>query len=332
MSRFSRLLILVFLVAAGLIAYGWYSVRHLPLEMPHEAVRVVVPKGANVRSVAAALRKQGVEVSPTMMLVRYRMRGLDGQLKAGTYQFAPPQTVDTLLDRLVAGDTVIAHVRFIEGWTFRQMRQAIEQHGELERDTVGLESAEILRRIGAKESHPEGLFMPETYAFAPGASDLEIYRRAYELLQRRLEQAWEKRQADLPLRTPYEALILASIIEKETGRPQERTKVAAVFINRLRKGMMLQSDPTIIYGLGERFDGNLRRRDLRADTPYNTYTRTGLPPTPIALPSIASIEAALDPADIKALYFVARGDGSSEFSNDLASHNRAVARYQLGRR
>jgi UPF0755 protein len=331
MSRFKSFLLLVVLVGAGLAAYGWYAMRHLPVEMSQDPARVVVPKGANVRAVASELRKQGVDVSSTLMLLRYRLRGLDGQLKAGTYQFTAPQTIDTLLDKLVAGDTVIASVRFIEGWTFRQMRDAIERHPELERDSKALDDAEILRRIGAEEKHPEGLFMPETYAFAPGASDLDIYRRAYELLQRSLAQAWEKRQPDLPLRTPYEALILASIIEKETGRDEERAKVAAVFVNRLRKGMMLQSDPTTIYGMGERFDGNLRRGDLRADTPYNTYTRKGLPPTPIALPGIASIEAALNPADIRALYFVSRGDGTSEFSNDLAAHNRAVARHQVRR-
>jgi len=300
--------------------------------MPEGAVRVLVPKGANVRSAAAALRERGIEVSPTLMLLRYRLRGLDGQLKAGTYEFSSPQTIDTLLDKMVSGETVVETIRFIEGWTFRQMRAAIDAHPELQRDTAGLSDAEVLKRIGAEESHPEGLFMPETYRFSPGVSDLEIYRQAYRLMKRKLSEAWERRQPDLPIDSPYAALVLASIVEKETGRPEERPKIAAVFVNRLRIGMMLQSDPTTIYGLGDRFDGNLRKRDLQADTPYNTYTRGGLPPTPIALPGLASIEAVLAPADIKALYFVSRGDGTSEFSNNLADHNRAVARYQLGRK
>ncbi|MFP5405506.1 MAG: endolytic transglycosylase MltG, partial [Gammaproteobacteria bacterium] len=209
---------------------------------------------------------------------------------------------------------------------------AIDADPDLEHDTRELSDADILRRIGATRSHPEGLFLPETYTFSPGASDLEIYRQAHALLERRLAQVWENRAPDLPLSDPYQALILASIVEKETGHHEDRSKVAAVFVNRLRAGMILQSDPTTIYGMGDRFDGNLRKRDLQADTAYNTYTRPGLPPTPIALPGMASIDAALHPADIRALYFVSRGDGTSEFSDDLASHNRAVARYQLGRK
>lgn len=332
MPRLKTLLFLALLAAAIALAAGWYAVERAPVPMPEGKVRVVVPKGAHVRAAAAALREQGIAVSPTLMFARYRMRGLDGQLKAGTYEFSAPQTIDSLLDRLVSGDTVVETIRFVEGWTFRQMRAAIDAHPELKRDSAGLDDAEILKRIGADEQHPEGLFMPETYGFAPGTSDLEIYRQAYRLMKRKLAEVWEKRQPGLPIADPYQALVLASIVEKETGKPEERGKVAAVFVNRLRIGMMLQSDPTTIYGLGDRFDGNLRKRDLQADTPYNTYTRGGLPPTPIALPGAASIEAVLAPADIKALYFVARGDGTSEFSNNLADHNRAVARYQLGRK
>lgn len=332
MSRIAILLLSLILALAALAGAAWYAMTRMPVQMPDGTVRVVVPKGATVRSTAAELRARGIDVIPAMMLLRYRLRGLDGQLKAGTYDFAAPQTIDSLLDKIAAGDTVVATVRFIEGWTFRQMRAAIDAHPDLQRDTAGLDDAEILRRIGAADSHPEGLFMAETYGFAPGTSDLEIYRQAYRMLQRRLAEAWENRQPDLPLRTPYEALVLASIIEKETGQADERAMVAAVFVNRLRIGMMLQSDPTTIYGMGDSFDGNLRKRDLQADTPYNTYTRAGLPPSPIALPGAASIDAALNPAGIPALYFVARGDGTSQFSNNLTEHNRAVARYQLGRK
>ncbi|NLD70187.1 MAG: endolytic transglycosylase MltG [Limnobacter sp.] len=331
MSRSKFLLLSAALAIVAGLGFGWYLIERA-VPMPEGTVRVSVPKGANVRTVAARLREQGIAVSPQLLLLRYRMRGLDGQLKAGTYEFAAPQTIDSLLDKIALGDTVVASVRFIEGWTFRQMRAAIEAHPDLASDTAGLNDAEIMKRIGADRSEPEGLFMPDTYTFSPGVSDLDIYRQAYRALERQLNEAWERRAPDLPLKSPYEALILASIVEKETGRPEDRGQVAGVFVNRLRIGMLLQSDPTTIYGLGERFDGNLRRSDLRADTPYNTYTRKGLPPTPIALVSAASLEAALNPADTRALYFVARGDGSSHFSNTLAEHNRAVARYQLGRK
>ena len=226
---------------------------------------------------------------------------------------------------------MLKDVRFTEGWTFRQMRAALAQTPDLSHDTTELSDVDILQQIGATERNPEGLFFPSTYSFSPGTGDLEIYRQAYKQLKKALDEAWAARAADLPYDTPYQALVMASIVEKETGRESDRDKVAAVFINRLRKGMMLQSDPTTIYGMGDKFDGNLRRRDLTTDSVYNTYTRTGLPPTPIALPGKASIVAATQPAPIAALYFVARGDGSSEFSNDLAAHNRAVGRYQLGR-
>ena len=291
-------------------------------------MRYTVPKGAGVRTIATGLRGQGIDVSPTRLWLWYKLRRDDGRLKAGTYAFAAPLTVDGLLDKLVRGDVLVTEIRFIEGWTFRQMRAAIDAHPDLGHDTKTLSETDLLGRLGATEQRAEGLFSPDTYAFSPGASDLEIYRQAYRKQQQALQAAWEARDPVLPYRSAYEALVLASIVEKETGQKSERDKVAAVFVNRLRRGMMLQSDPTTIYGLGDRFDGNLRKRDLQADTAYNTYTRAGLPPTPIALPGKASIDAALKPADVPALYFVARGDGTSEFSNDLTSHNRAVSRYQ----
>jgi UPF0755 protein len=217
----------------------------------------------------------------------------------------------------------------IEGWNWRQVRAALAAQPDLRQDTAGLDDATILARLGATEGHPEGLFAPDTYAFVRGTSDLDVLRRAYQLQRRRLAEAVAAAaERKLPYRSEYEVLIMASIIEKETGREEDRAKVAAVFVNRLRRGMMLQSDPTTIYGLGEAFDGNLRRSHLTTDTPYNTYTRHGLTPTPIAIPGRASIVAALDPAPITALFFVSRGDGTSEFSDDLAAHNRAVNRYQ----
>ncbi len=314
------------------LAWGWHRFNVEPVAFRESPIRFTLPSGANVRGVAQALRAQGVDVGPTELWLWYRLRGHDGKLKAGTYELAAPMTIDALLDKFVRGDVLLTSIRFIEGWTFRQMREAVDASPDLAHETRGLDAPELMRRIGASEKHPEGLFFPDTYRFTPGASDIEIYRRAYQALQQALDTAWEQRAPGLPYRTPYDALVLASIVEKETGLAEERDKIAAVFVNRLRRGMLLQSDPTTIYGMGERFDGNLRKRDLQADTEYNTYTRTGLPPTPIALVSRASIEAALRPADIGALYFVSRGDGSSEFSSDLASHNRAVSRYQRGGR
>lgn len=212
----------------------------------------------------------------------------------------------------------------------RQMRAVVDAEPALKHDTAGMSDADLMRKIGAPETNPEGLFFPDTYLFARGSSDVELYRHAYQAMQKRLNDAWMKRSLDLPYKTPYEALTMASIIEKETGQKLERPMIAAVFVNRLRKNMLLQTDPTVIYGLGAGFDGNLRKRDLQTDTPYNTYTRTGLPPTPIALPGMASLQAALNPAPSDALYFVARGDGSSQFSTNLTDHNRAVNKYQRG--
>ena len=219
-------------------------------------------------------------------------------------------------------------VRFIDGWTFKQMRAALDAHEAIKHDTQGMSNEALARKLGIPDALPEGWFFPETYHFSRGATDLSILRRAHKLMQTHLNAQWAKRAGDLPLATPYEALILASIVEKETGKAADRAVVASVFVNRLRINMRLQTDPTVIYGMGEAFDGNLRRRDLQADTPWNTYTRGGLPPTPIAMPGLASLQAALNPAASKMLYFVARGDGSSQFSRTLDEHNNAVNRYQ----
>jgi UPF0755 protein len=219
-------------------------------------------------------------------------------------------------------------VTIIEGWTFRQMRQALNAGARLRHDTQGWTDQALLEAIGANEAHPEGLFFPDTYYFDVGSSDLQVYKRAYHAMQKTLGRAWEARSTSAPYADAYQALVMASIIEKETGVPDERPQIAAVFVNRLRIGMRLQTDPTVIYGLGADFDGNLRKQDLLADTPYNTYTRAGLPPTPIALPSEAAIQAALNPDSSRALYFVAKGGGRHQFSNTLEEHNRAVNRFQ----
>jgi len=326
-----RVLLVVALIAVLLAAGGGFALsiyRHDTLPLDNGPVRVRIERGAGLVAIADTIAAARVGLPAWQFIAAAWLRGDAGRIKAGLYEFSAPLTRRALIDKLVRGDVLMAELRVIEGWTFRQMRRAIAAHPDLLQESATLDDRELLRRIGAPEEHPEGLFMPSTYRFAPGSSDIEVYRQAYRLLRRTLDEAWAARAASVPLATPYDALILASIVEKETGRDADRGKIAAVFVNRLRRGMMLQSDPTTIYGLGERFDGNLRRADLRADTPYNTYTRQGLPPTPIALPGRASLAAALNPETSPALYFVARGDGSSEFSTDLAAHNRAVERFQ----
>jgi UPF0755 protein len=262
-----------------------------------------------------------------------RLLGETKNIKAGSYEVSEPVTPYRLLQKIVQGEVTQATVKFVEGWTFRQIRATLDEHPEVAHFTRRLTDEEVLQRLGIEEASPEGLFFPDTYHFARGNSDLRVLRRAYRLMRAHLDAQWTARAPKLPLATPYEALILASIVEKETGREEDRPLVAAVFVNRLRKGMLLQADPTVIYGLGESFDGNLRKRDLLADTPFNTYTRTGLPPTPIAMPGLASLTAALNPPASDALYFVSRGDGSSQFSRTLGEHERAVTKYQrTGRR
>jgi len=331
MKRVLVALALIAVAAAAAIAYGWHAYRAAPLSMESSPLRVRIERGMSVAAIAEAMQRAGIEVPAWRLRLAARLRGDARSIKAGVYEFASPVTLAGVLDKMVRGEVVLADLTVVEGWTFAQMRASIAAHPELLHDSVAMGDVEILRRIGAEETQPEGLFFPSTYRFSPGSSDLDVYRQSYRLLKATLEEAWNARQPGLPLADPYQALVMASIIEKETGQEADRAKVSAVFVNRLRVGMPLQSDPTTIYGIGERFDGNLRKRDLLADTPYNTYTRRGLPPTPIALPGRASILAAVQPASIRALYFVARGDGSSEFSDDLAAHNRAVARYQLGR-
>lgn len=328
------LLALVVVVAAAAAAAGWlwHQYGHAPLELANEPTVVTIARGSGGVAIARQLREAGVDVEPLLLRAALRLRGDGARMKAGTYEIPAGTTLERLLDRMVAGDVVLEEIRIPEGWTFRQLRAAIDAHPALAHDSRDLPDKEVLERLGLPYDHPEGLFFPNTYRFTRGASDFEVLGHAAELMRGRIDAAWAQRAPDLPLANPYEMLILASIIEKETGLEEDRRRVAGVFVNRLRIGMMLQSDPTTIYGMGEKFDGNLRRRDLRTDTPHNTYTRPGLPPTPIALPGEASLMAAANPAETRALYFVSRGDGSSEFSETLEAHNRAVREYQLRRR
>ncbi len=322
---------LLLAAVAAAAAYVWFLVQR-PLPLPDERVEFVVPAGASARAIGEAMRGQGVDVNVDLFVAVARYTDATQRLRAGRYEITRGMRLADVIERLRRGETLKERLTIVEGWTFREMRAALAGHPQLRRDSDGMSDAQILAAVGATEDHPEGLFAPDTYLFDAGSSDLDVLRRAYVQQQARLTSAWESRAVDLPLKSPYEALILASIVEKETGRADERALVAGVFVNRLRIGMLLQTDPTIIYGLGEAFDGNLRKRDLLADGPYNTYTRGGLPPTPIALPGLASLRAAVRPQPTKALYFVSRGDGTSHFSETLAEHNRAVNRYQRGGR
>jgi len=321
------LAIIIVLAVAGAAVFGFWSHDPIiPAGLP--PIPFEVKPGSSVRSSADQIAAAGVPVSPTLLHLLARLTGKGTKIKAGNYELKPGTTPLGLIDQLVRGEFAQESLAVIEGWTFRQMRQAIDNHPALKHDTAGLSDRELLAKITTQYQHPEGLFFPDTYLFAKGASDLQIYRQAHTLLQRRLSEAWEKRAPGMPYKTPYDALIMASIVEKETGQKSERNLIAAVFVNRLKRGMLLQTDPTVIYGMGERFQGNIRKKDLETDTPYNTYTRAGLPPTPIALPGAESLAAALNPANSDVLYFVSRGNGTSEFSNNLNDHNRAVNKYQ----
>jgi len=317
------LIVLVLLATTGL---GYYV--HHPLPLPATPFEFELKQGSSLKSVAREMKQAGLLGQAWPFVWLGRLHGSSGQLKAGHYSLDRDVSPMELLEIITKGEVTQRQTSIIEGWTFKQLRAALNVNPDIAHDTLSLTDAEILQRIGAMESHPEGLFFPDTYNFASGSSDLAILRSAYQTMRQRLQEVWATREADLPLQTPYQALILASIVEKETGTADDRAMIAGVFMNRLRRGMLLQTDPTVIYGLGETFDGNLRKRDLLADTAYNTYIRAGLPPTPIALPGMAALQATLHPAQTDALYFVARGDGSSHFSSSLTEHNRAVNQYQ----
>jgi UPF0755 protein len=329
-SGLLKILIVAMLGGTLLAVWAWYAVWHQPLHDDPTPRRVLLERGvAGPAGLQRALGAANIDVFRPLVWLALRSRQDSPSLRAGTYEVPAGASLGGLLDRMGRGERLLASVRVVEGLTFRQMRRLIDDHPDLQPDTRGLDDAALLRLVGVEAAHPEGLFFPNTYVFSPGDKASDIYRQAHRDLLRVLAEAWEQRHEDLPLAGPHQALILASMVEKETGAAAERAVVAGVFINRLRRGMLLQSDPTTIYGLGARFDGNLRRRDLQELNPWNTYARPGLPATPIALVGRESLMAAVKPAATTALYFVARGDGSSEFSNDLAAHQRAVNRYQL---
>ncbi|WP_426146324.1 endolytic transglycosylase MltG [Polaromonas sp. DSR2-3-2] len=331
---FTSLLILLFTTA--LLLFGaalWWLHEPMPLRLQpgSQVADLEIEHGTTANGVADAVVASGANVPVLLLQAWFRLSGQARLIKAGSYEIVPGTSPRQLLSMLVRGEETLKSVTLVEGWTFSQVLQVLQKAEQLMPDTLALSPEMIMENLGKPGVHPEGRFFPDTYTYAKGSSDLAVLKRAARAMDRRLEAAWSLRSLETPLKSADEALILASIVEKETGKPSDRGQIGGVFTNRLRIGMPLQTDPTVIYGLGVRFDGNLRKRDLQQDTPYNTYTRTGLPPTPIAMPGKAALLAAVQPAPTKALYFVSRGDGTSEFSENLDGHNRAVDKYIRGR-
>jgi UPF0755 protein len=326
--KLRRIVLALLLVAVAAAAAGAWWWLHRPLPIATDPVELSIEPGTSPREIAESWVRAGVMTEPLALYEWFRWSGQARRIRAGSYEIPTGTTPIRLLEKMVRGDETQAVVRFNEGWTFRQIRAELARADALKQTTAALSDAEVMRALGAPGISPEGRFHPDTYAYSKGSTDLSVLRRAYRAMEQRLAAAWQERAPDTPLRDPDEALTLASIVEKETGVEADRGLVAGVFVNRLRLGMPLQTDPTVIFSLGAAFDGNLKKRDLQTDTPYNTYMRTGLPPTPIAIPGKAALFAAVRPEATQALYFVARGDGSSEFSATLTEHNRAVNRYQ----
>jgi len=319
------------LLTLGLLAgVGGLWWLHQPLDMGNSpnALELSIEPGTSPRAVAQAVVDAGVQTSPLALYAWFRLSGQDRLMRAGSYEMVPGITPRRLLAMLVRGEESLRSVTLVEGWNWRQLRQALARAELLRPDSQGLSDEALMARLGRPGVAPEGRFFPDTYSYAKNSSDLKVLGRALQAMDRQLAKAWAARAADVALKSPDEALILASIVEKETGKGADRAMISSVFHNRLRIGMRLQTDPTVIYGLGEAFDGNLRKGHLQSDTPWNTYTRAGLPPTPIAMPGKAALMAAVQPERSQALYFVAKGDGSSHFSTSLDEHNRAVNRYQ----
>ncbi len=323
-------LVLLAALAAGAL-YGWAQ-QPLKLNLPtgEDSVDLIIPSGSGANAIAKAVSQSTQGVAPEwLMMLWLRASGKAGELKAGSYEIVQGESPRSLIDKIVSGKQSLRSVTLIEGWNWRQVRAALARASHLKNDSAKLSDAELMARLG-RTAHPEGRFFPDTYRYAKGASDITVLRAAAVALDKQLAATWDARAANLPLQSPDDLLKLASIVEKETGAAIDRAEIAGVFINRLRINMRLQTDPTVIYGLGEAFDGNLRKRDLQTDTPYNSYTRAGLPPTPIAMTSAAALQAAAQPAATRALYFVARGDGTSQFSETLEAHNRAVNKFIRG--
>ena len=335
MKLLRRIVLAGFALVVGGAAGGLWLIHtqqramERPLRIGNDAFVYTVPSGATIGTIARDLEAAGLLESALRLELQARWSGAASRIKAGEYAIEPGLTSIGLLDLFVAGTVVQHPFTIVEGWTFRDLRRRIAESGTLVHTLGGLSDVEVMARMGREGVHPEGRFFPDTYHFPRGATDVQLLRRAFDAMSAYLASAWARRATDLPLSSPDEMLVLSSIVEKETGAAEERARIAGVFVSRLRRGMRLEADPTVIYGLGERFDGNLRKADLKRDTPYNTYTRKGLPPTPIAVPSAAAIDAVVAPLEDGSLYFVAKGDGRHVFSATYADHRKAVRRYQL---
>lgn len=319
---------LLLLALAGGAAWYW---TQTPVTMDTERTDYMVESGTRPRNIARIMEQAGIHIHEDAFVLFSRLTGSDTLIKAGAYEAVRGDTPQRLLERMVSGDMVQTRLTLVEGITYQGIRQVLRDAPQVKQTLDDVSDEELLNRLGSSAKHPEGLFYPDTYVFVPGTTDFDVLRRAYQAQEQVLQAAWEDRETGLPLTTPYQALILASIVEKETGLSADRERVAGVFVNRLKINMLLQTDPTVIYGMGDAYKGRIRKKDLTTDTPWNTYTRSGLPPTPIANPGKASLLAVLHPEQHKFLYFVSRGDGSSEFSENLNAHNRAVSKFILGR-
>ncbi len=327
MAFFKKLVVSSVIAAIGVGGTFVYWAQQ-PITTEGVAIPFTITPGSGAHAAGQQIADAGVPIVPILFNMLARIEGKTSKIKAGSYELKPGTTPQRLITQLARGEFAQESLTIIEGWTFKQMRLAMANHPALKHDTVGLSDQQLMAKISPEYPQPEGLFFPDTYLFAKGASEMQIFKQALTAMIGRLSEAWDKRDPALPYKNPYQALIMASIVEKETGQKSERAMIAGVFVNRLKTGMLLQTDPTVIYGMGDSYQGKIRKRDLEADTPYNTYTRGGLPPTPIALPGAQSLTAALAPARTQALYFVARGDGTSQFSANLPDHNRAVNQYQ----
>ena len=323
-SRGFGAVLLLLLLGGG--AGAWWL--WVPSTLAQQVAEVSIEPGTSPKEVAAAVARSGVAVNPTLLYWWFRLSGQSRQIRAGSYEWSGQTSPWQILQKLVRGDASSGSVTLVEGWNIRQVREALRKADRLKADTAQLSDVQLMQTLERPGVHPEGRFFPDTYTYSKGSSDTAVLRRAMRAMDKHLATAWTERNPKVPLQTPEQALILASIIEKETGKISDQPEISAVFHNRLILGMRLQTDPTVIYGMGTRFDGNIRKSDLTTDTPYNTYTREGLPPSPISMPGKEALHAALHPLASKALYFVSRGDGSSEFSVTLEAHNRAVNKYQ----
>ncbi len=333
---FSKLLGIIVISAS--LALGWIMMdlqqfAKTPLDLPGTGIEYTLKPGTSLRTLAKDLVQKGYIDNSIYLRIIARWTGQGKQIKAGEYHIQAGTTPTQLLDQLVSGHVTSYNITLVEGLNFRQMLQLIREHNALLHTLEGLSDEQIMIKLGHEGIHPEGRFLADTYNFPKGSSDLSILKRAYKAMEELLNREWEGRDPSVPFKDKYQALILASIVEKETALAEERPKIAGVFIRRLKKNMRLQTDPTVIYGMGEKYKGNIRRKDLQTDTPYNTYTRGGLTPTPICMPGKDAIRAVMHPAPGKSLYFVAKnqGNGSHQFSETLEQHNLAVRKYQLKR-